>query len=187
MNHPWHAPANQEVAGLISRTARSVEFPVGDQRVGEQNTPQPGRQAFFANFSSFFCTLQILDFLRKLHNLVPVKIIRLLALAISTVVFVGCASTQSTGLSGAPPESERSGFQPKPPYLFNALADTAESAANHTSGPVAQHFRIHSTIFRAMTPQFWVNRHRRNQESPAADSVPRNLAEQDQVFLESRS
>lgn len=50
-------------------------------------------------------------------------------------------------------KSER--FKPRPPFLPNLLADTADWLGENAPGPLKYPHRVHATLFRALTPQFW--------------------------------
>jgi hypothetical protein len=84
--------------------------------------------------------------------------------------FVGCASVD---------RGEQARFQPRPPYLLNALADTADTIADNAPGPLAYPPRVHATLFRALTPGFWLDR---REASTAAD-----WSQEDAKFLQEPS
>lgn len=90
-----------------------------------------------------------------------------LLLAGPILTLAGCATAQ---------QGDNARFQPRPPFLLNALADTADTIADHAPGPLAYPPRVHATIFRSLTPGFWLDR----REQAASTE----LAEQDAKFLQ---
>lgn len=92
-------------------------------------------------------------------------------LALACAVLTGCAS--SGGFA----------YEPKPPFLLNALADTSDAVADNTSGFIAWRARQNATLFRALTPGFWLDR-----QYGGREETPTEIAEysaKDQAFLES--
>ena len=70
----------------------------------------------------------------------------------------------SLALSGCAANSgeNHTRFQPRPPYLINALADSADTVADYAPGPLKYPPRLHATILRSLTPGFWLEKRNRD-------------------------
>jgi len=96
------------------------------------------------------------------------KTLRYSLLAFFPLLLMGCASNGETA------------YRPKPPYLLNALADASDAIADNTDGFIAWRARTNATVFRALTPGFWLDRKYRDRDE---ESDFAELAQSDKQVL----
>lgn len=128
-----------------------------------------------------FCNLPLESslFLLSLGDMKPARIARLFFIGAGLLFFNGCATSGSQDPSRESSETSFT-YRPKPPFLLNALADASDAIAENTDGFIAWRARTNATFFRALTPGFWIERHKQKKAEEEAKAAAR---EDDQKFL----